>query len=203
VRIPFSLNNYSLAKIEGSDLSLLELEVCHDKHNKNGSFFSLKNMVKAQHTIYGKPVLYSLNKDNDDFEEHEEIVKLKAAGYISEHSANIRYKEQNGRIYLVVSAVVWNVYVPEVIEIFNRDGVKGISMEIKVNEYSERSDGYLDIHDYVYLSIVLLGEEYQTGMYDTTAKLEFSEFLNKIKESEAILNKNKIKEFFDHASTVS
>jgi hypothetical protein len=191
----FSMNSYSIEKIEDSDLSILKLEVCHDKHNKNGSFFSLKNMVKAQHTIYGKPILYAMNEAGEDFKEHEATGELRAAGYVSEHSGNIRYEEKDGRMYLIVYAVIWNVYVPEVIQVFERDGTKGISMEIKVKDYTERSDGYIDIKDYRYLSIVLLGDEYNTGMYNTTAKFEFSQIEEKIQETEELLSyKNKEKE---------
>jgi hypothetical protein len=186
----FSLDKYSIQSIEDSDLSKVTLEVCHDKFNKNGSFLQLQNMIKAQHTIYGKPLLYSMDEDFEDFEEHEETYKLKACGYISEYGSNLKYEEKNDKIYFKVDAVIWNVYVPEVIAIFEREnGIKKLSMEIKPTKTRRRSDGYIDILEYRYLGVVLLGEKYQTGMYDTNAQMQFSddELNNKINESESVL----------------
>lgn len=187
--IKLSIDKYKVVDIDNTHLSKVELYVCHDKDNKNGSYFSLENMVRNQKSILRKPLLYKMNSQNSDYMEHE--IDVQAAGYIPEIGNDMRYEEMNGRIYFVVSAIVWNVYCPEVVAIFERDESKGISMEIEVLNSAKREDGLRDIIDYRYLGVVMLGDDYETGMHDTTAKLvNFSvdKFNEKIQESENILN---------------
>ena len=195
----FSIEEFNISSFDDSYLSKVELYVCHAKHNKNGSYIALENMVKAQNSIHGRPLLYAMNEKEDDFEEHED--SLFASGYIDTMLFPLRYEEKNGKVYLVVSAIVWDIYVPQVVSILKNSDFKGISMEIKVDKTKKRDDGYIEIIDYKYLGIVLLGDKYSTGMYDTDAKMvnfSIQQLDNLIAESRKILKytlqKNKMKE---------
>lgn len=189
-KIKLSIDKYEVKPLNNDYLSKVELWVCHNNDNKNGSWFELEDMVRNQNSILRKPLLYAMNSSGDDYLAHE--IKLQAGGYIPEIGNDMRYEEKDGRIYFVVSAIVWNIYCPEVVGIFERDEFKGISMEVEVLNSKMREDGFRQIIDYNYLGVVMLGDDYETGMFDTTANVigfQKDDFNKKVDESEDILAK--------------
>ena len=88
-----------------------------------------------------------------------------AVGVVPE-SANPHFEvAENGREYLVVDMVVWKNYFPQFFDRMARneeDGKKTtISMEISVNMKTAKKmeDGALDIIDFQFCGICLLGED--------------------------------------------
>ena len=174
-KIAFSVGKYELKDVNDSQFSKLRLYICHDMDNKNGSFLSYEAMQRAESTLVRKPIIMKMNRSGTDFEEHEYDTVV--VGYIPEKTEdnNIHYEEVDGRIYLVADAIIWKHYSANTMEIFNRDGEKGISMEIQVLEEHMREDGLYEIDEYAYLAVCLLGDSYNTGMWNTNATvLEFS-----------------------------
>lgn len=192
-KITFSIDKYELEKINNSQFAKLRLYICHDLDNKNGSYISFETMKLVEDTLLGKPIIMKLNKFGTDFEEHE--IDVVPVGFIPQIGHNIHYEEIDNRNYLVADAIVWKYYSSSTLDIFKRDAIKGISMEIQVfEEHKREEDGYIQIDNYAYLAVCLLGKRYETGMYKTTAKIvEFSK--NKTldildKEWTRFINKN-------------
>ena len=65
---------------------------------------------------------------------------------------------------------IWKDYANEALEIIQRDGGKNVSMEIRVNSYSE-ADSYIDITDFKYTGIAFLGEGVSPAMVGARADL--------------------------------
>lgn len=188
ISLDFVVDKFKVIELDNSQLTKVEIYVCHDKRNKNGSYISLENMVRAQNSILRKPLLYRMNSTGQDFLEHEQ--ELYACGFVDPIHNGMRYEEIDGITYFIISCIVWNVYMQKVLQIFNRDGEKKISMEAQVSKSSMHEDGFIELIDYKYLGLVLLGDNYETGMYNTSAKISnFSknDLDKKIEESEDIL----------------
>ena len=166
-KLAFSIEKYEIEEINNSQFSKLKLYICHNLDNKNGSFISYETMKKAEPTLINKPIIMKLNRNGTDFLEHEEDVIV--VGFIPETDNNIHYEEIDGRMFLVAEGIIWKYYSSKTMDIFKRDKSKGVSMEIQVVGEHTMDNGLIEIDEYAYLAICLLGDKYQTGMWNTQA----------------------------------
>lgn len=168
---------------ENSNLTKVEIMVQHDGLNKNNSIFKLENIKKAEHTLKNIPILGYIKKDagDIDFDHHNMETKLieTSDGYelkieylespvgVIPSDTKITYEEIDGRTYLVCYGYIWSNYCSDAIEIINKSEQKKVSMEISIDSYSITDDGYIDIEDYQFLGITILGDHIESGMHDT------------------------------------
>lgn len=182
----FSKLNSSFKKFEeqeNSNLTKVEIVVQHDGLNKNNSIFKLENIKKAEHTLKNIPILGYIKRDNGDidFDHHNMETKLIETdnGYelkveylespvgVIPSDTKIKYEEIDGRTYLICYGYIWSNYCSDAIDIINKSEQKKVSMEISVDSYSLTDDGYVDIEDYQFLGITILGDHIESGMHDT------------------------------------
>ena len=155
------------------------IKVQHDKANLNDSYFDKKDMENcAAKSLRLTPILGSVVYDEDSEEyklnghdmeyrivQNEEGYDLKIShveriyGYVP-HDAEIsfEYDEDEDKTFLVTEGYLWKNYMDELEEILNRkDGETEVSMEISVNDSFEREDGLIQITDYTFEGITMLG----------------------------------------------
>lgn len=155
------------------------IKVQHDKDNPNGSYFDNEDIKKcANKTLRHTPILGSIIYDEES-EEYKlnghdmkyKIIKtdegydLKIShieriyGFVA-HDAeiNFEYDEEKNKTFLVTEGYLWKNYMDELEDILNKkDGQTQVSMEISVNDSFERDDGLLQITDYTFEGITMLG----------------------------------------------
>lgn len=181
---------YEQADFSGDDRFVkVRIKVMHNGLNLNGSSFSDSAIEKASTSLSNIPLLAFVKKgdgvDDADLAGHEYEFKItedgikynylgRPIGMIPETN-NYSYGEaEDGRKFVTVDGYIWTDYANEALDIVQRDGGKNVSMEIKVQNYSER-DSVIDITDYKYTGIAFLGEDVPPAMMGARADLaEFS-----------------------------
>lgn len=180
---------YEQANFEDERFFKMRVKVMHNGENLNKSTFSDVSIEKAAKTLVNVPLLAFVKRlDGEDYSDlagHEYEFKAtedgikyvylgRPIGMVPETNNYSFEEDENGKKYVTVDGYVWTDYANEALEIIKRDGGKNVSMEIKVNGYSE-NDSIIDITDYTYTGIAFLGEDVPPAMMGARADLaEFS-----------------------------
>jgi hypothetical protein len=133
-------------------------------------------LKRGAKTIYNKPILWKYNRYFDDAMGHEpdEV----PCGFVPQSEDNpIRFVEENGKLYIVIQALLWTKYSGRLIDIFTRDDMhKDVSVEIATIEDEDNTSDRPKIKDFVIAGITLLGEMVNPACKGCEAELlEFSE----------------------------
>ena len=172
--------NMSLDKKINSNLGRVKVMVCHTGKNLNYSKFSKESLEKALHSLEGIPLVGEFKEENDDFGGHGGKIEITDEGYKFIETtrpygfipfgdlANIRFEtiiDKDGiteKEWLVADAYIWYKKYPEVEKLF--DGNNNQSMEISVKNYTWDDDDYLDITDFEFNCVCILGEKVNPAM---------------------------------------
>ena len=177
----------SFAEVDNHNLLKVKLRIQHNGANKNGTKFSLESIKRAENTLRNIPILAYIKRDENgeaqDFDQHNMIQRVvetndgydlvttyleKPIGVIPTET-EITYEEIDGRTYLCATGYIWKRYANEGFDILMQSEQKGTSMEIEIFEGSkDKLDGLYDITDYGFLGVTCLGDDVESGMYDTT-----------------------------------
>lgn len=150
--------------------------VCHDQDNLNGSWFDSETQMKcAEKSIRGIPLLAHVYKnendkwvlgghdtkveatDTPDGYDYQLIYLEKAYGFVPEDTI-ITQVEKDGKKYLSCTALIWREYSQQLLDVLDsNDGALEVSMEINVDDFSFREDGFFEITDFTFLGITMLG----------------------------------------------
>lgn len=187
-----------IKQYESKDCRFLDvtIDVLHTGKNCNGSIFQKDVVDKCIPSIQNTPILgrIKIDKDGntDDFEAHEyRIIENdsgvrmlydgSAYGVIPE-SCNPRWVQRISsdgvmRDYLQVDAILWTKF-ERPIEIFERDGRKGQSMELAKNfKGYEDEEGYFVFTDFKFDGCCILSTtdpQIQPAMIDSNIAANFS-----------------------------
>lgn len=163
----------------------VRIKVMHSGLNLNNSYFSSEVIEKAKLTLANVPILAFIKKEdgnaNEDFAGHEFEIKIteddvkyvylgRPIGIIPETNNYTIESDEDGKQFVVVDGYVWKQYANSALDIINRDQVKKVSMEVIVNEY-DWQDNYVDILDYSYTGITMLGENVREAMLGAKADI--------------------------------
>ena len=172
----------------------LKLKVCHTELNRNGSYISEENMIKAIPSLKYRPVLayiHTLPSGEEDFYAHNiEIVKdengeekicylEKQVGCFTTDDPYLEYDEEMDKTYVIAHAVIPEEYTSAADIIRRKQGTK-VSCELVINELAYNAkEKYLDIIDFYFGATTLLGcdeegNEIGEGMIGSRA--DISEF---------------------------
>lgn len=215
-----------IESVEDKRLVKCSIKVQHDKDNPNGSYFEKDDIEQsAEKTLRYTPILGSIIYDEES-EEYKlnghdmkyKIIKtdegydLKIShieriyGFVSpDAEISFEYDEESGKTFLVTEGYLWKNYMDELEDILNKkDGETQVSMEISVNESFEREDGLMQITDYTFEGITMLGvpeamkgSKLQIFSDDAVSdlKLNMEELVRvySLEKEEENLKKNKVK----------
>lgn len=150
----------------------LKLKVCHTELNRNGSYISESNMLKAIPSLKYRPLLayiHTLPSGEEDFYAHNiEIVKdengeekirylEKQVGCFTTDDPYLEYDEKMGKTYVIAHAVIPEEYTSAADIIRRKQGTK-VSCELVINELAYNAkEKYLDIIDFYFGATTLLG----------------------------------------------
>lgn len=189
-KLNFSIDDYTLQEISESQIMELEMKVVSEGDNNHGLPITRDAIINSAETIIGKPVLFKFNKAMQDLMGHEtdEI----ACGVCGLTKDDYYFKEIDGKLWLIVKAYLWKLYFEEVINVFERDKEKAISMEMFItdSEYSENEET-TSITGFCFAGVTLLGKVYLPAIDDANAVVtkyskisdaEFKEYMNNTKE---------------------
>lgn len=118
-------------------------------------------IIRASRTIYNKPILWKYNKYIDDALGHEKDEV--ACGFVPEvfhgKENKVSLERIDGRLFIVINALIWTRYCGRLIEIFERDDSrKDVSVEIATIEDENSNSDKPKILDFVIAGITILGE---------------------------------------------
>ena len=157
----------------------------HSGLNLNSSTFGLEAIEKARPTLANIPLLAFIKKvdgdDRSDFAGHEWELKItteglkyvylgRPFGIIPETNNYMLETDESGNTFVTVDGYVWKDYANEALDIFERDGAKKVSMEINAYDY-EWTDTHVDIKEYSYTGIAVLGDEVSEAMIGAKAEV--------------------------------
>ena len=184
-RLDSCIQNFT--EVDNDNLLKVKLSIQHDGANKNGTKFSIENIRKAESTLRNIPILAYIKRDENgeaqDFDQHNMIQRVVETeeGYdlvttylerpigVIPTETEITYEEMDGRTYLCATGYIWKRYANEGFDILMQSEQKGTSMEIEIYDgKKDKLDGLYDITDYGFLGVTCLGDDVESGMYDTT-----------------------------------
>jgi hypothetical protein len=179
----------------------LVFKVCHAGENRNMSKISKENLEKYKNTINYRPVLASIIPSPDDssvldFNSHDiefddngnPIYIEKQVGCFTNDEPFLQYDEEQDKTYLMAKAVIPLEYTASA-DIIRRKGGTKVSCEISIDNMSyDENTGILDIIDFSFLGVCLLGDHVTEGMAGSRADIEsFAEFNV---ENNSVMNKS-------------
>lgn len=179
----------------------LVFKVCHAGENRNMSKISKENLEKYKNTINYRPVLASIVPSPDDssvldFNSHDiefddngnPIYIEKQVGCFTNDEPFLQYDGEQDKTYLIAKAVIPLEYTASA-DIIRRKGGTKVSCEISIDNMSYDEDtGILDIIDFSFLGVCLLGDHITEGMAGSRADIEsFAEFNV---ENNSVMNKS-------------
>lgn len=110
-------------------------------------------------TVYNKPILWKYNPFTDDANNHD--IDEVPCGFVPETKDNkvIFEREPDGRLFMVIKALIWTRYCGKLMSIFKRDGgKKDVSVEIITNDDENNLNSKPKVLDFVIAGITILGE---------------------------------------------
>jgi len=175
--LSFSVDRIELLEeISNSQFAKARVWAFASGENKHEMTISEESLIRAENTIYDKPLVWLYSKLLDDATGHSTLEV--PAGFVPKHSANISYERaEDGRLFFVVDALIWKYYSGKLLEIFQKtDGKKSVSVEIVLVETKELENGKVEIVDFVYRAITVLGEAYSPAIPLANAQIiQFSQ----------------------------
>ena len=172
----------------------LRLKVCHTELNRNGSYISEENMLKAIPSLKYRPLLayiHTLPSGEDDFYAHNiEIIKdengeekicylEKQVGCFTTDEPYLEYDEVADKKYVIAYAVVPEEYTSAADIIRRKQGTK-VSCELVINELAYNAkEKYLELIDFYFGGTTLLGcDEEGNGINEgmVGSRADISEF---------------------------
>lgn len=167
----------SLEEINDMQFAKLRIKAYSTALTAHGYFSTRSELKKAAKSICNKPLLVYVNPFTDDFEGHEDdglFRKEIPCGFIpNEESANIKIeKDSDGIFFLVCDAYIWTMYFENVKSIFERDdNSKSVSVELLVIDTEEKDDGTIELKEFSFTGITLLGNKVQPAVKGAKAEL--------------------------------
>ena len=136
----------------------LKIDAFASGDNLHGIYISDETLYKTAHTIINKPLLWAYNKETDDIGGHDPTEV--PCGVIPESNQLTFTRMDDGRTMLSVVARVWKQYSGYLLDFFKRDGaMKPVSVEIEVLGTQKHVDDTLELTDFAYTGVTILGSQ--------------------------------------------
>ena len=167
---------------DDSQFATAKIRAFSSDWNRHNMYCSEEVLRNTAETIYYKPLIYVLDRFKNDFGSHSDPEESRPAGFVLPDSAKF-VRLGDGRLSLEVTVKIWKHYAPTLMSIFRRDnGEKKVSVEMELFDYEEREDGILEMQDFAYMAITILGDIIQEGSPGANIEiLSFSDELEKFR----------------------
>ena len=188
-------DNFSVEKILDDTTALLKIKVCSSGNNAHELFIEDEAFYDATNSILGKPIVAKYNKWTQDVMGHEE--EEMPIGFFLPNQEPNYVKEDDGSISLVVFAILWKAYFPEMFNLFlekkenGDDPLKKVSMEIYINEIEKDENNQTHIKKFRYKGVTMLGDEYTPAC--ELAHAEMVTFAQRAQKAEFLFSKEMVR----------
>lgn len=127
--------------------------------SRNNTFCDLESLQRTAPTIYEKPILFTIDKNFDDFYTHVSPSESMIAGFVVPNSAEIK-EGDDGRHTLSVSAKIWSRYAERFVNVFksSQSKSKKVSVEVALLDSEEGENGILKMKDWIFSGICVLSD---------------------------------------------
>lgn len=211
--IPFDFSEASFYDIKevNSSFAVGTLKVMYLGKNRNGSHFTKNSVEKALPSLHNVPIVCHWNDEEREIGGHDMAVvadsegglRLKTltepCGVVPDHAKFSFAIERDGsdeHEYLIIENVIlWKRQDVYSYIVNDLNGVVKHSMEINVNESHKMPDGYIDVTDFEFTALCLLGncepcfEGSQLELFSAqTFKKKMEEMMSELKEVYTLIN---------------
>lgn len=151
--------------------------------SRNMTYIDEEVLRSTAHTILEKPLIWAYDAKRHDASAHES--SSVPCGFVPSVNSLQFESTEDGRLMLTVAAKIWKYYSGYLIDFFSRDGLeKPVSVEIEVLDAEERPDGILNIKDFNYTAISILGTKVRPAIPGAKAVVvNFAELNEKYEEA--------------------
>ncbi|HUU86711.1 MAG TPA: hypothetical protein VMX17_03065 [Candidatus Glassbacteria bacterium] len=159
----FSIDNIELLEENpDSRFSILSLDFFASGNNLHNTYVSEETLRRTASTIKNCPLVWKLDGLRNDIGTHD--IEEVPCGVVPEEAEIFEKKMPDGRIMLSVKAFVWKHYSGKLLDFFERDGDKPISVEIEVLDFEELEDEIIELCDYRFQAITVLGSKIEPAI---------------------------------------
>lgn len=139
-----------------SNFAILSLDFFASGANRHDTFISDDTLFRTKDTIKNVPVVWIYDPITDDAYTHDS--RETPCGFVPETAEITSRKMEDGRTMLTVDCYVWKKFSGRILEFFKRDGgEKPVSVEITIFEARDMDNGLVEIADYKYDAVTILG----------------------------------------------
>lgn len=162
-KLSFAIKNAELiSEDRDSNFSVLSLDFFSSGKNLNDSYISEETLERTADTIKNCPVVWKYSSMfNDAGSHHKDEVPC---GFIPKEAEIKQKKLEDGRVMLTTISYVWKKFSGQILEFFERDGDKPISVEMTVYDYKDMGDGIKELLDYRFDAVTVLGSLVTPGI---------------------------------------
>lgn len=141
-----------------SQFAIADLLLFSSGSNRHEMYCSEEVLKQTAPTAYEKPIIFEYDKRFGDFGTHNEKTTI-PAGFIVPDTAEFK-RLDDGRLSLHVLGKVWKKYSHEFLSVFKRNKRTNskLSVEMELTDYEERSDGLIEMKNFIYAAACILGE---------------------------------------------
>lgn len=182
--------NIGFERLLDDTTALLRVKVCSSRENAHDLYIEDEALRNSASSILGKPIVAKYDRWTRDVKGHEEDEI--PIGYVIDNQEPEIIEEESGALSLMVYAILWKEYVPEVFELFvekseNGDApIKTVSMEIYLTDVAVDDENNARILAFRYKGVTLLGDDYTPAC--ELAQAEMVAFAKKAEQAEALFS---------------
>lgn len=156
-KLSFSVENAEMiSENPNSSFAVLSLDFFASGENLHNMYVSEETLMRTADSIKNCPLIWRYDNRFDDAHGHGE--DQTPCGFVPETSEIKSRKLPDGRVMLSVVAYVWKRYTGEILKFFKRDGgKKPVSVEMVVRNTKQMANGLLELLDFRYEGITVLG----------------------------------------------
>lgn len=190
-KLEFS-NDIGFERLLDEATALLRVKVCSSRENAHDLYIEDDALIEASDSVLGKPIVAKYSPWTKDAMGHEETEN--PIGYVIDNQTPAFVKEKNGAVSLVVYAILWKEYVPEIFELFAKkkefgeEPIKKVSMEIYLNDVAVDDEDNQRLRKFRFKGITLLGDSYTPAC--ELAQAEMVAFATRAKQAEVLFSMN-------------
>lgn len=120
----------------------------------------VETLQKQAYTLYEKPIIFEYLPSMGDFGTHNEKTTVPAGFVVPNTAEFVQTNDGTGRTALVVLAKIWKKYSGKFLQVFQDENQtkKSVSVEMEVNRYEEKPNGVLQLLDFTFAAVCVLGE---------------------------------------------
>jgi len=153
----FSVENAEvISENADSEFAIVSLDFFASGNNLHDLYISEDTLMKTKDTIKNCPLVWKYDENSDDIYTHDKDEV--PCGFVPETSEIMARKLPDGRTMLSAVAYVWKRYTGALLDFFKRDGhIKPVSVEMTVLSTGENQEGKIELLDYKFIGITVLG----------------------------------------------